>query len=211
MDLVEGMAAGYGPYCRLSRTGRLRVESGWDGAVHFYVPSKIANEIVGLRSGNLSLEWRIAAPEPADVSRFVEAAADDDFWKAVTAVARRVTLLCERWAYGAYGCRWFRITPDNAAEVAQAVRPRSLLCVVTDPDLRLEPALLDGDFTAFKDPLTSGELAYCAYPDGAADLAEVTDGGFSFMLKDSALVKWCAVVPDPDGVVRGQWEDFREM
>lgn len=208
MDLVVGMAAGCGPYCRLTGAGRLRIESGWDGAVHLSVTSNVANELVGLRALDLTLERRIAAPEPADVSRPVDAAADDAFWAAVQAAAGGVTLLCERWAHGAYGCRWFRVTPGNAAEVAEAVRPRSLLCVVADPDLGLEPGLLDDDFTAFQAPLTPGELAYRAYPGGADDLAEVTDGGFSFMLEDSALVSWCAVVPDPDGVVRGQWEDW---
>jgi len=209
VDLVEDMVAGFGPYCRLSRASRLRIESGWNGAVHLYMPPEIANNLVGLCSEHVSLQWRSAVPESAPESRLVKRAADDTFWAAVMSVTGRVTLLCERWAYGAFGCRWFRITPENIAEVSQAVRPRSLLCVVVDPDLRLQPALLNDDFTAFKDPFTVGELIYRAYPDGADDLAEVIGDGFLFMLNDAILSNWCAVVPDPDGEVRGQWEELR--
>ncbi|MEU0951194.1 hypothetical protein ABZ353_02285 [Streptomyces niveus] len=54
-------------------------------------------------------------------------------------------------------------------------------------------------------PLPQGELAYRNYPGGADTLSEVTDG-FSLMLADAALGDWCAVVPDTDGVARGQWE-----
>ncbi|GAA3447995.1 hypothetical protein Pve01_63640 [Planomonospora venezuelensis] len=210
VDLAVGMAVGDGPYCRLSKEGRLRVETGWDGNMHLYMTSRLANDLTGLHGRELSLDWCTAAPEPVDAPRLVDAAADDRFWATVQAATKSVILLCERWAYGAYGCRWFRVTPENAAEIAYAVRPRSLLCVVADPDLRIEPALLDDDFTSFKAPLSPGELAYRAYPFGADDLSEVTAEGFSLMLRESELSKWCAVVPDSDGVVRGQWEDYGE-
>lgn len=118
----------------------------------------------------------------------------------------RFTLLCERWAYGAFGYRWFRVIPENMAELARLMRPRSLLCVITDPELHPRPELLEEDFTAFVAPLLPGELTYRAYPGGAETLSEVTGAGFSPMLADSAMGRRCAVVPDPDGVTRARWE-----
>ncbi|MET9515812.1 hypothetical protein [Streptomyces sp. NPDC002994] len=168
-------------------------------------------DLEGLRSRDLSIGWRTADPEPTEVSTLVDTAADSEFWAAVRAgLGEEVTLLCERWAHGAYGYRWFRLDPQNFSAVAQAVSARSLLCVVADPDLRLRADLLDDGFTAFEAPLTPGQLAYRSYSFGADRLAEVTAEGYAFMLSDSALSQWCAVVPDADGVVRGQWEDFGE-
>ncbi|MEU1352276.1 hypothetical protein [Streptomyces sp. NPDC005795] len=208
IDLVEAMVAGHGPYCGLSGPGRLRIESGWDGAVHLYVAPAAASELPErLRDGELSIEWRQAAPEPVEVTRPVEAVADDDFWKAVREVSERVTLVCERWAHGAYGCRWFRVTPQNADEVARLVQPRSLLCVAVDPDLRPRPELLEDDLTAFAAPGPPGELLYRPWPGGADALSDVTGDGYSFVLADRTAGRWCAVVPDPDGAVRGRWED----
>ena len=206
IDLAERMAAGIGPYCRLITPGRLGVESGWDGAIHLSIDPAVANSLTGLAGDNLSLEWRASEPDPAEEPRPVDDIADDEFWGSVGAAAEGLVLLCERWAHGAYGCRWFRVTAGNVAEVAQAVRPRSLLCVVADPDLRLDAVLLDADFTAFEAPLTPGRLIYRAHPGGADSLAEVTGRGLSFMLADLVLAGWCAVVPDSDGVVRAAWE-----
>lgn len=208
VDLVEAMVAGHGPYCRLARPERLQIESGWDGAVHLYVASAAASELPGrLRGGELGIEWRQAAPEPVEVTRPVDAVADEDFWKAVREVSERTTLVCERWAYGAYGCRWFRVTPQNVDEVARLVKPRSLLCVAVDPDLRPRPELLEDDLTAFAAPGPPGELLYRAWPGGADDLSDITGEGFSLVLADRTAGRWCAVVPDPDGIVRGRWEE----
>ncbi|MFF1713122.1 hypothetical protein [Streptomyces sp. NPDC058268] len=207
IDLAEQMAAGFGPYCRLVTPGRLLIESGWDGAIHLAMEQAIANSLTGLAGDNLSLEWRASEPDPGEDRRLVDDVVDDEFWNSVrVAAADALVLLCERWAHGAFGCRWFRVTAGNVAEVAQAVRPRSLLCVVTDPDLRLDTGVLEEDFTAFEDPLTPGQLVYRAYPGGADSLAEVTDRGLSFMLADAVLDGGCAVVPDSDGVLRAAWE-----
>lgn len=210
MDLAEGMAAGFGPYCRLVTPRRLRIESGWDGAIHLSMDPAVANSLTGLGGDNLSLEWRASDPEDEEESSPVDDVVYDEFWSSVRVAADGLALLCERWAHGAYGCRWFRVTAENVAEVAQAVRPRSLLCVVTDPDLRLDAGVLDEDFTAFEAPLTPGRLIYRAYPGGADSLAEVTDRGFSFMLADAVLGGGCAVVPDSDGVLRAEWERIGE-
>lgn len=43
--LIEGMAAGRGPYCQLSVAGRIQIESGWDGAVHVYMTPSAAAEM----------------------------------------------------------------------------------------------------------------------------------------------------------------------
>ncbi|GGV35117.1 hypothetical protein [Streptomyces griseoflavus] len=206
MDLAERMAAGLGPYCRLVAPGRLRVESGWDGALHLTMDPAVARALNGRAGDNLSLDWRASEPDPEEEPGRVDDVVDDAFWGSVRAVADGLVLLCERWAHGAYGCRWFRVTAGNAAEVAQAVQPRSLLCVAANPDLRLDEGILEEDFTAFQAPLTPGRLTYRAYPGGADSLVDVTEGGMSFMLADAVLAGWCAVVPDPDGVIRAMWD-----
>jgi hypothetical protein len=206
IDLVEGMAAGRGPYCRLSIPGRLQIESGWDGAVHLYTTLAVAADLAWVHGQDVILQWRDAAPEPTAISKPVGAVADESFWATVAEVSERFTLLCERWAYGAYGCRWFRVTRENVAELARLMRPRSLVCVASDPELQPRLELLEDDFTAFVAPLLPGELAYRAYPGGADTLSEVTGDGFSLILADRVMGDWCAVVPDSDGVNRAQWE-----
>ncbi|MFE5038135.1 hypothetical protein [Streptomyces sp. NPDC056683] len=206
IDLVLRMVAGDGPYCRLSATGRLHIQSGWDGAVHLWVTPEVSGGLVGFHGGEASLAFRNTFPESADVSNPVKAVADEGFWDAVRKVSGGTTLLCERWAYGAYGCRWFRVNRENAAEVARLVSPRALLRVVAEPDLRADAEVLDDDFTAFASPLSPGELVHKEYPGGSGSLSDVVSAGFSLLLADAAMGRWCAVVPDPDGVNRAQWE-----
>jgi hypothetical protein len=211
ISFAEGMAAGHGPYCQLTAPGRLQIESGWDGAVHVYTTTAVAVELAGLHGEGMTFRWRDAAPEPVELSDPVEAIADERFWTRVAEASERLTVVCERWAYGAHGCRWFRVTPENTADVARLLRPRSLVSVATEPELRPREELLEADFTAFMAPLLPGELAYRAYPGGTDTLSEVTDEGFSLMLADAVLGAWCAVVPDADGVVRGQWDSPGEL
>ncbi|MEU6639473.1 hypothetical protein [Streptomyces rochei] len=206
IDLVEGMAAGRGPYCRLSIPGRLQIESGWDGAIHLYTTRAVAADLARIHCQEAILQWRDAAPEATAISNPVGAVADEIFWETVAKVSERLTLLCERWAYGASGCRWFRVSRENVAEVARLMRPRSLVCVTSDPALQPRPELLEDNFTAFVAPLLPGELPYRAYPGGAETLSEVTGEGFSLILADRLMGDWCAVVPDSDGVNRAQWE-----
>ncbi|MET9591978.1 hypothetical protein ABZY45_13535 [Streptomyces sp. NPDC006516] len=206
IGLAEGMAAGRGPYCQLAAPGRLRIESGWDGAVHLCTTPAVADDLAGFDGEGVTFLWRDAAPEPIEVSDPVDAVADAGFWARVAEVSERLTLVCERWAYGAHGCRWFRVTPESTAEVARLLRPRSLVCVATEPELSPGVELLQDGFTAFVAPLPHGELAHRSYPGGADTLSEVMDDGFSLLLADAALGDWCAVVPDTDGVARGQWE-----
>ncbi|CAM5560096.1 hypothetical protein SAVIM338S_04623 [Streptomyces avidinii] len=207
VELVVAMVSGEGPYCRLSREPQLRIGSGWDGAVHAYVTSEVADHLMGSHGHDLSLQRRAGGPDPSD-AKLVDVIANDEFWTSVRAVTGDLVLLCERWAYGSHGCRWFRVTAENATEVAKAVRPRSLLSVVPDPDLEPGSDLLDADFTAFKAPLLPGELPHRTYP-GVGSLEEVSDEGYTLTMRDSALLEWCAVVPDADGVARGEWEDYR--
>ncbi|MFI6300897.1 hypothetical protein ACIBCH_03400 [Amycolatopsis thailandensis] len=198
LDLVEGMAAGNGPYCRLSVPGRLQVEPGWDGAIHVYTTRSAAADLMRAHGESVLLRWHDANPEPMAVSEPVGAVADEDFWVTVAQLSERFTLLCERWAHGAQGCRWFHVTRENVADLARLMRPRSLVHVVGDPDLRAGSELLEDDFTAFMAPLLPGELVHRAYPGGADTLSEVTGAGFSLMLADSAMGDRCAVVPDSD-------------
>ncbi|MEU7011851.1 hypothetical protein [Streptomyces sp. NPDC046332] len=206
IGLAEGMTAGHGPYCQLTTPGRLQIESGWDGAVHLFTTPAVAARLAGLHGESVTLRWRDAAPDPMEVSDPVDTVADAAFWARVAEASERLTLVCERWAYGTHGCRWFRVTPQSTAHVARILRPRSLVCVTTEPELRPRAELLKEDFTAFVAPLLPGELAYRAYPGGADTLSEVTDEGLSLMLADAVLGSWCAVIPDADGVARGQWE-----
>ncbi|WP_157105962.1 hypothetical protein [Nocardia sienata] len=97
------------------------------------------------------------------------------------------------------------MTPESTAEVARLLWPRSLIWVAAEPELNPGAEILEDDFTAFVAPLPHGELTHRNYPGGADTLSEVTDDGFSLMLADAALGDWCAVVPDADGVARGQW------
>ncbi|WP_431913204.1 hypothetical protein [Micromonospora carbonacea] len=210
LDLVVGMVDGRGPYCQLSSPEGLSVTAGWDGATHLSMPREVAGGLAGFAGDHLVVEWRPASPEPPDESRLVRDPSDEEFWTAVRTAAaeEEMALLCERWAYGAYGVRWFRLTPGNITQVAGSVSPRSLISVVVNPDLRLKVEILDDGFTAFKSPLCPGELTFRSYPDGADRLEEVTGEGYSFLLGDSMLYRWRAVVPDPDGEVRGLWEDY---
>ncbi|MET8760494.1 hypothetical protein [Lentzea sp. NPDC004782] len=80
------------------------------------------------------------------------------------------------------------------------------------PDLRVR--LIAESFTAFTAPLVPGELVYRHVPAGVDDddeVAEVTGAGFSLFLSPDALAELYAVVPDADGVVRGQWEDPKQF
>lgn len=205
MDLVEGMVGGRGPYCQLSVPGWLQIESGWDGAVHLFTTPALAAELARLRCRDVVFRWRDATPDVMAISNPVAAVADENFWKAVAKVSDRFTLLCERWAYGAYGCTWFRVTRENVADLPRLMRPRSLVCVASDPPMQPRPELLEDDFTAFVAPVLSGDLLFRAYPGGADTLTEVTSQGFSLMLADSVMGGWCAVTPDVDGVTRASW------
>ncbi|MCP9205961.1 hypothetical protein [Streptomyces cucumeris] len=110
INLAERMAAGFGPYCRLVAPGRLRVESGWDGAIHLSMDPAAANSLTGLAGDSLFLEWRASEPDPEEELGRVDDVVDDEFWNSVRVAADGLVLLCERWAHGAHGCRWFRVT-----------------------------------------------------------------------------------------------------
>lgn len=205
IDLVERMASGLGPYCRISVPGKLVIESGWDGAIHVYMTRSMSADLAGFHCQSSILRWRDATPDVA-VLKPVRDVADESFWAAVAKASERFTLLCERWAYGDCGYRWFRVIPENVVEVSLLMRPRSLVCVVSDPELQTRPELLEDGFTAFMAPLLPGELVYRAYPFGADTLSEVVDEGFTLMLAYRDMGGWCAVVPDQDGVNRALWE-----
>lgn len=98
------MAAGRGPYCRLAASGRLQIESGWDGALHLFTPPVVADGLVELHGEAAMLHCRDATTEPPEVSDPVEAVADADFWARAAETSDRVTFVCERWAHAAHGC-----------------------------------------------------------------------------------------------------------
>lgn len=205
-ELAVSMAGGRGPYCRVAVADELRLEAGWDGFLSIYLRPALAGRLHIVDSPDLSIEWRSAARE--SVAAKITAVADDGFWAAVRSTATsQLTLICERFAYGICGSRWYCVDPQNLAEVADTVWPRSLLSVAAGPSLRFDAALLTDAFTAFQEPIAPGELVHKSYLWGADSLTEVAAGGYTVMLSDAVLTKWRAVVPDEDGVNRGNWED----
>lgn len=187
LDLAVGMAAGTGPYCALRTPDGLELVSGWDGAIHLFLPARREIRLSPGQDAVLRLEWRDPPTELPQDAPLITAVADEAFWAAVReaalSAAPRPALLAERWAYGDLGLRWFIVTPDNVQDLARTVRPRSLLSVVAGPDLDPDPAELEDGFTD----------------------AVVAD--LSFRVADRALSRRRAVVPDADGIVRGRWED----
>ncbi len=208
-ELAIGMAGGDGPYCMLSHPGKLQIVSGWDGAIHLLLTAEAAARmllpstddealIIETRPGVLDVDEPAVDP--------VEEVADDAFWNSVAeAAADRLTLLCERWADGAHGSTWYRVTQDNVRLIASAVSPRSLICVAVAPDLRPDLDLTEHGFTAFAPSPQPGRLAHRFFACGSEDVEGTVASGFSLTLLESAFTS-CAVVPDPDGVVRADWD-----
>lgn len=224
VDLVVRMVRGDGPYCSLSAPGGTSVQPGWDGAVHLAVGAATAGRLGGHEDPRVTVERRGVPEEPEPVEHPVRAVADAAFWAAAAEDADDrpagvPVLLRERWAHGAYGCRWFRLTAENTPAVSRTVSARSLVTVVRGPRLHEAGAgavppeeVLDDDLVAFRPPLTPGELGHRAWPGGVGDVREVTGAGYSLVLSmPEALGRGGgarhAVVPDADGVVRMRWED----
>ncbi|WP_194116911.1 hypothetical protein [Streptomyces otsuchiensis] len=145
-------------------------------------------------------------PEEDD-AELVEDPADDDFWQAICDGLQPTTLVCEQWAHGVRGYRWWRVAaPADVAAVRHEVRPRSLVRFVFQPDLGFSEDMLEESFTAFRTPLEPGELEYREYPFGTDTLEEVRDADFTLALIERDLDDRQAVVPDADGVIRACWE-----
>lgn len=197
LDLAVGMVIGDGPYCTIQAPGGFELASGWDGAVHVLLPARPAELQLPHTEQDpvLRLEWRDPPSVDPEDTKLITAVADEAFWAeveaAASAAAPQPTLLAERWAYGALGLRWFLVTPGTAATataataqaLARTVEARSLLSVVVAPELNPSPEALEDGFE------------------------EANVGELSLLIPDEALVKWRAVVPDADGVVRARWED----
>ncbi|WP_433272761.1 hypothetical protein ACQPZF_17270 [Actinosynnema sp. CS-041913] len=202
--LVVDMAGGKPPPFALVADG-FRVDTSWDGFVHMGMSEGLAEELGDVDGDEVIVVWR-----PWDVSRdpVVERVADGEFWAEVRAAARaRLVLLREQWAHGRLGTRWYLVDAGNVDDVIAGMGRRSLVGVVVDPDLRLDPTLVEKPFTAFPGPLVPGRLDHVMYGSGVDDVSEVTGAGLSYMVPDSIVDAWCAVVPDADGVVRIEWED----
>ncbi|GAA3874012.1 hypothetical protein GCM10022243_43950 [Saccharothrix violaceirubra] len=207
-ELLVGMLIGKGPYCRLVGARQFTAAVDWDGIVLLLVPDDVAERAGDLGDDEACVEFCTPSlstwEAPGDL---VTAAADSGFWERVRVAGGELVLVREDWADGRYGTRWFRVTAENVDEVAGAVWRRSRVTVVVDPVL-FPAAALDDYFTAFPDVLTPGELRHCTYQEGVEDVSEVTDEGLSLMLPEEAMGRWVVVVPDADGVVRGEWLGF---
>lgn len=190
----------------------LRIELSWDGWVFLPTLQHVYDVVDEWEWDDLEVGWRPPDPPPRQPHPVVESVAGEAFWSEVRAASHRTMLLSERWAHGTCGSRWFLLTPGNVDEVIAALRPGSLVSVVTEPDLRVR--LLDKGFTAFTAPLEPGELAYRELPVGVDDddeLAEVTGAGFDLFVADAELAVRYAVVPDADGVARYEWDDPKQF
>jgi hypothetical protein len=212
VELVADMAANRGPGAELRARGRVEIKPGWDGAIQFAVPSAVA-DVMGREPqpdpGVLAARQRpvLDEPEEYDDDELVKEPADDAFWQAVCHDLPSLTLVCERWAYGTYGYRWWRVaTTADAEAVRREVRPRSLVRFVSGPDLTFSPDMLEESFTAFRAPLEPGELEYRNYPLGTDTIDEVLAVGFTLALLWRDLDDRQAVIPDTDGVIRALWE-----
>ncbi|MCX2947765.1 hypothetical protein [Lentzea sp. NEAU-D7] len=210
---VEMLGRGDSPSFRLRGGNVLRIEQSWDGWVFLPATREIYDALEGLPEEHLEIGWRSSQPDVMKADIPVRAVADDAFWATVRVAAQeKTTLLSERWAFGKCGSRWFLLTKDNVDQVIAEIRPRSLVSVVVNPDLRTRS--LNEDFTAFSAPLEPGELAHRQLPvgvNGEDELAEVTGAGFDLFLAGAALAELYAVVPDTDGVVRMEWDDPKQF
>lgn len=141
--------------------------------------------------------------------RSVETVADGLFWSSVAEGAAKVKLLRERWAYGKFGTHWYDISGDVVFKVSQLVQPRSMLSVLLDPPLDLDRLHLDGPFAALGDLGRSIEVRHEEFPFGVDSMGDITKEGWRSGVDERRMWRWVAVVPDPDGVVRGRWpRDF---
>ncbi len=184
-----------------------RVRVGWDGGVHLYLPREIANvvaEHLESRDAKVSREVTAAFPQ-ASLDNPVTRPTDSSFWSEVRERRGSFTLLCERWAEGPAGFRWFRINDQNLDSVVARIEQRSLVFVVVNPDLELSESVIDEGFTAFSSPLLPGELAYEKF-GFADDVAVLRKAGYDLALPDSDWGDLCAVVPDIDGIVPMTWD-----
>ncbi|MGC4943973.1 hypothetical protein [Kribbella sp. DT2] len=207
LDLIVGMAAGDGPYCVLVGGAVFRLVAAWDGAVQVHVGPAAEPLISRFRGREVVVECRRHAPGPEDEFPAVRTSVDAGFWVEVRDSPGDLTMVRERWAYGAYGCRWYVVTSENLVEVAEKMEPRSLLSVFVDPIiLELSPEVIDEGVTLFRPPLLPGRVDYMAYPDGFEDLSEVLAHGFTLSMKDSIAPHRSAVMPDPDGEIRMKWQ-----
>lgn len=208
---AETVGRGASPlFCLVSDV--LRIELDWDGRVFLPTTQEVCDALDDLPEEYLEIGWRPREPDPQP-DGMVESVADEEFWAQVRLAARhKLTLLCERWASGQCGTRWFLLTPENADGVIAAMEPGSLVSVAVDPELRVR--LLDKGFTAFTAPLKAGALVYREVPVGVeddAELAEVTGAGFDLFLSAAAQAELYAVVPDADGAALRQWDDPKQF
>ncbi|WP_369371048.1 hypothetical protein AB1046_20110 [Promicromonospora sp. Populi] len=202
VELVVRMAAGHGPYCVLSASG-FRIECSWDGSVYVMAPSELSARI--RKGSDLQVEYREAPAPQQRVEKSVEAVADDAFWDAVSRTSADLRLVCERWAYGSLGTRWFQIGSGSLDHVVASVRPRSLVSVLLDPETRLDRLDLDEGFTALGPLSAAGEMQHREFPLGADSIDDVVSEGWRQAVGEADRWSWVAAVPDADGVLRIAW------
>lgn len=203
VDVVVRMAAGQGPYCALSGSG-LRIESSWDGSVYVLVPSgQLPTRLHG--GTHMEVDCRDVPASQQRGAESVTAVANSAFWGAVVSASADLKLVCERWAHGPYGTRWFCVDEVSLELVMASVRPRSLLSVLLDPETRLDRLDLDEGFTALGPLRAGGEIGHREFPLGADSIGDVIIEGWRMAVSEADRWTWVAVVPDADGELRIEW------
>ena len=196
-----------GPYCDLVLGQDSRVCISWDMAIYLYAPTEVA-DVLSARTAQEPVELyrrSVTAVMRETVENPVTRAADDEFWRQLRGLQGDVKILCERWADGPAGFRWYRVNDDNFDLITRSIEVRSLVFVVVDPVLDLSEEVIDESFTAFRSPLAPGRLDYERF--GFADsIDDVHQLGFDLALPDSSWGNMCAVKPDGDGMIRIEWD-----
>ncbi|MCM0640518.1 hypothetical protein [Cellulomonas wangsupingiae] len=203
IDWVVRMCSGRGPYCILV-SSMLKIECTWDGVVVLTATER--DVAASVTTGpSLDVGLRELPGEAERPLRSVETVADEAFWSSVAEAPAKVKLLRERWAYGKFGTHWFDINGELAPRMGLLVQPRSMVSVLIDPRLELDHLHLDGPFTALGDLSGSVEVLHEDFPFGVDSIDDIKKEGWRFGVDERETWRWVAVVPDPDGVVRGRW------
>lgn len=203
VNLVARMAAGHGPYCTLLAAG-IRIEPSWDGVTHVFLESSLSTSRLGNSLTALRIDRRDGVTPDQPDGPAVATVADDDFWSSVAAAPAGLKLLCERWAHGSHGARWYRLDCEGGL-VVPPVEPRSLVSVLLDPVIDIQRLDVHEGLVALALPDVAGRVPHEEYPLGVDSRRELVERGWKSAVAENETWTWVAVVPDPDGTVRAAW------
>ncbi len=207
IEFVVRMAGGRGPYCALTAPG-IRIESSWDASTYLLLDSVDSLQRLPPSLPHLCLDYSDVPASEGDTGPRVDTVANEGFWRDVAESTAGVKLLCERWAYGVHGARWYRLNEGSTRLIVPPIQPRSMLSVLLDPETALSGIDIGEGFIALGSFGEAGLIAHEEYPFGVDSIGEVVERGWKHAVSESATWAWVAVVPDADGIPRGAWELF---